>query len=112
MLRSRLKLTSRSEKVPLATIVYSITSRQRKVATKITIPAVKITEAPIFPLLPATINEEFIEPDTCLSTDVRLEPTIEDTLPPLKQQRLPNLLTDEDHEEELGEFLLDAVQWL
>jgi len=98
--------------VPTVTIVYSITSILEKVATKITIPAVKITEAPTFPLLPNTVNEDFIEPDACLSTDVRLEPTIEDTLPPLKQQRLPNLLTDEENEDELGEFLLDAVQWL
>ncbi|CAJ1912150.1 unnamed protein product [Cylindrotheca closterium] len=87
---------------------------ERKVATKITIPAVKITEAPTFPLLPTTVNEDtFIEPDTCLSTGVtRLEPTIEDTLPPLKQQRLPNLLSDEETEDDLGEFLLDAVEWL
>lgn len=102
--------------VPTATIDYSITfplfREREKVATKITIPAVKITEAPIFPLLPNTVNEDFIEPDTCLSTDVRLEPTIEDTLPPLKQQRLPNLLSDDETEDDLGEFLLDAVQWL
>ncbi|KAL3940878.1 MAG: hypothetical protein SGBAC_004673 [Bacillariaceae sp.] len=87
-------------------------SDPEKVTTMITIPAVKITEAPTFPLLPTTVNEDFIEPDSCVSTDVRLEPTIEDTLPPLKQQRLPNLLSDEEHEDELGEFLLDAVQWL
>jgi len=82
-------------------------------------PAVKITEAPppTFPLLTTSVNDDsscFLPPDTCLSapTDVRLEPAIEDTLPPLKQQRLPNLLSDEENEDELGEFLLDAVQWL
>ena len=85
---------------------------ERKWPLMITIPAVKITEAPTFPLLPTPVTEDFIEPDTCLSTDVKLEPAVEDTLPPLKQQRLPNLLTHEETEEELGEFLLDAVQWL
>jgi hypothetical protein len=44
-------------------------------------------------------------------TDSKLDP-IENSIPPLKQQRLPNLLTDEETEDELGEFLLDAVQWL
>jgi hypothetical protein len=44
-------------------------------------------------------------------TDSKLE-AIENSIPPLKQHRLPNLLTDEETEDELGEFLLDAVQWL
>lgn len=44
-------------------------------------------------------------------TDAKLDPT-ENAMPPLEQQRLPNLLIDEENEDELGEFLLDAVQWL
>jgi hypothetical protein len=44
-------------------------------------------------------------------SEVKLE-QMDSSIPPLKQQRLPNLLTDEENEDELGEFLLDAVQWL
>jgi len=75
--------------------------------------AVKITEAPTFPLLPSSSDDCILPPDSCLSapSEVKLEP-IETSIPPLKQQRLPNLLTDEENEDELGEFLLDAVQWL
>ena len=98
----------------LSEIEARLRTRSFHLATKITIPAVKITDAPNFPLLPTSSVDSFLPPDTCLSapTEMKLE-SIETSIPPLKQQRLlPNLLTDEESEEELGEFLLDAVQWL
>jgi hypothetical protein len=96
------------------------------------IPAVKIADAPALPLL--TKSEDSVEslasPEACLSggavasrnkqghdTPVidpasKLEP-IDSSLFPVKQEEeLPTLLTDEENEDEFGEFLLDAVQWL
>ena len=91
-----------------AEIAYAITIS----ATKITIPAVKITDAPAFPLLP-TSEDSIMPPDACLSsnTNVKLAP-IDSALFPVKEEKLPTLLTDEENEDEFGEFLLDAVQWL
>ena len=86
--------------------------RSLLLATKITIPAVKIADAPTFPLLP-TSEDSILPPDACLSStpDVKLAP-IDSNLFPVKEERLPALLTDEENEDEFGEFLLDAVQWL
>jgi hypothetical protein len=82
-------------------------------ATKITIPAVKITDdAPTLPLIPISENS-ILPPDTCLSsnTEVKLQ-RIDSALFPVKEEDLPAILTDEENEDEFGEFLLDAVQWL
>lgn len=82
-------------------------------ATKITIPAVKITDAPALPLLP-TSEDSVLPPEICLSssnTGVGLEP-IDSSLFPVKEEKSLPLLTDEENEDEFGEFLLDAVQWL
>jgi hypothetical protein len=37
---------------------------------------------------------------------------IDSSLFPAKAEPLPTLLSDEENEDEFGEFLLDAVQWL
>ena len=89
----------------------------------ITIPAVKIADVgPAFPELPSS-DDAILPPDTCVSSStaaakvasapsaVKLDP-IDSTLFPSKEERLPTLLTDEENEDEFGEFLLDAVQWL
>lgn len=75
----------------------------------------KIADAvlPAFPILPPPSDETPSLPDAILSStpDVKLEP-IDSTLFPTKEEKLPNLLTDKENEDEFGEFLLDAVQWL
>jgi hypothetical protein len=82
----------------------------------ITIPAVKIADVgPAFPELPSS-EDAILPPDTCVSSSsatpaVKLEP-IDSTLFQAKEEKLPNLLSDEENEDEFGEFLLDAVQWL
>ncbi len=98
------------------------------------IPAVKIADAPALPLLPQSEDslDALASPESCVSggaaTTVitnkpsrrtlaaamaaKLEP-IDSSLFPVKQlEELPALLTDEENEDEFGEFLLDAVQWL
>lgn len=46
------------------------------------------------------------------TTSSTLDP-IDSTLFPVKEEdKLPALLTDEENEDDFGEFLLDAVQWL
>jgi hypothetical protein len=86
---------------------------------------VKIPDAPSLPLLPKSVDSiaALPTPDTCLSVGVAagrsapipattLQP-IDSTLFPVKQEEtLPALLTDAENEDEFGEFLLDAVQWL
>ena len=76
------------------------------------IPAVKIADAPVLPLLP-TSEDSILPPDACLSAPVaaKLDP-IDSTLFSVTQEKLPTLLSDEETEDEFGEFLLDAVQWL
>jgi hypothetical protein len=79
----------------------------------ITIPAVKIPDAmPAFPFLPPS-DDLLLPPETCLSlsTGIKLE-RIDSSLFPAKAEPLPTLLSDEENEDEFGEFLLDAVQWL
>jgi hypothetical protein len=86
-------------------------------ASKITIPAVKITGAPTLPLLEddeSMMLAGSLCPNPCLSSigikmvsdttaDVdEIEGDVEDAIPSL----LPNL------EDEFGDFLLDAVDWL
>jgi hypothetical protein len=73
---------------------------------------VKITDVPSIPLLSSS-EDSILPPDTCLSSsaDVKLTP-IDSSLFPVKEEMLPTLLTDEETEDDLGEFLLDAVQWL
>jgi hypothetical protein len=82
-------------------------------AFKITIPAVKIIDAvPAVPLL--GVIDAILPPETCLSSStsgIKLAP-IDSTLFATKEEKLPDLMTDEENEDEFGEFLLDAVQWL
>jgi hypothetical protein len=105
------------------------------------IPAVKIADAPALPLLPQSedsmgASPVLASPEVCLSGGeavtavirnkksshrsaalaavmaAKLEP-IDSSLFPVKQEEeLPTLMTDEENEDEFGEFLLDAVQWL
>jgi len=81
------------------------------VAIKITIPAVKIPDAPSLPLLPDS-EESVLPPEAVVSAPpvVKLEP-IDSSLFPVKEDKLPTLLAEEETDE-FGEFLLDAVQWL
>jgi len=97
---------------------------------------VKITTvAPALPFLPKSEDSvtALPTPEACLSGDVvapqavvasptpsnpvasaptTLDP-IDPSLFPVKEEpKLPNLLSDEENEDEFGEFLLDAVQWL
>jgi len=101
--------------------------------------AVKInTVAPALPFLPKSEDSVTImpTPEDCLSGDVATQvvesgpytankssnvvsgPTttldpIDSSLFPVKDEvKLPVLLSDEENEDEFGEFLLDAVQWL
>mmetsp|Transcript_23614 Transcript_23614/g.40068 ORF Transcript_23614/g.40068 Transcript_23614/m.40068 type:complete len:100 (-) Transcript_23614:56-355(-) len=82
----------------------------RSPASKITIPAVKITGDALFPvddesmMLPVSLC-----PDPCLSSNAEEDgtPSVE-----LKQETIPSLLRDTEDETEFGAFLLDAVQWL
>lgn len=93
------------------------------------------TVAPALPFLPK--SEDYVtvlpSPEACLSGDVvtqvvasdkcntinksvvalttALDP-IDSSLFPVKEEKLPALLSDEENEDEFGEFLLDAVQWL
>lgn len=103
---------SLSSRTPFLKSRPRLCTRSFHLATKITIPAVKITDAPAFPLLP-TSEDSLLPPDTCLSsnTEVKLAP-IDSNLFPVKEEKLPALLSDEETEDEFGEFLLDAVQWL
>ncbi|MGK3754538.1 MAG: hypothetical protein ACI8RD_006847 [Bacillariaceae sp.] len=41
-----------------------------------------------------------------------LDPIDSSLFPVKEEDKLPVLLTDEENEDEFGEFLLDAVQWL
>lgn len=51
--------------------------------------------------------------DPCLSSEIKLAPLNDLSVPmEIKHQSEPSLLTDEENADELGEFLLDAVQWL
>lgn len=92
------------------------------------------TVAPALPFLPKSEDSVTImpTPEACLSGDVAsqvvestssttsafvggtttLDP-IDSSLFPVKEEpKLPALLSDEETEDEFGEFLLDAVQWL
>ena len=88
--------------------------------SKITIPAVKISSgsAPSLPLLPD--EESLLCPDPCHSSSKKVtiapidsklfpRPADEDTAP-VPVNRMVNVAAE--HEEEFGEFLLDAVDWL
>lgn len=72
----------------------------------------KIPDAPKLPLLPDS-EDPVLTPEAVLSAPpvVKLEP-IDSSLFPVKEEKLPALLTDEENEDDFGEFLLDAVQWL
>ena len=82
-------------------------------ANKITIPAVKIPDAPSLPLLPDS-DDQALPPEVVLSAPrlVKLEPIDSSLFPVAKDEKLPALLIDEGNEDDFGEFLLDAVQWL
>ena len=60
------------------------------------------------PLLP--VDDALIAPEPCLSQEVKLEP-IDSTLFPTLPEESDDVLNDE-HCDEFGEFLLDAVNWL
>ena len=68
--------------------------------------------APSLPLLPSS-DGSVLSPEACLSStqESKLEP-IDSSLFSMKEEKLPALLTDEETEDEFGEVLLDAVQWL
>ena len=92
------------------------------------------TVAPALPFLPKP--QDFVTalptPEDCLSGDVApskvvaspapsnpvvassttLDPIDSSLFPVKEEQKLPNILSDEENEDEFGEFLLDAVQWL
>ena len=75
-------------------------------------PAVKIADTPKLPYLP-TSDSVILPPETCSSSTIKLEPIDSSLFPAFKEEApLPALLTDEESEDEFGEFLLDAVQWL
>ena len=86
--------------------------RSTQLATKITIPAVKIPDAPSLPLLPDS-DDNVLPPDSVLSatTAVKLARIDSALFPAQEEPKLPSLLPGEN-EDEFGEFLLDAVQWL
>jgi hypothetical protein len=75
--------------------------------------AVKIPDAmPALPFLPPS-DDLILPPVSCLSSSsgIKLEP-IDSTLFCANEEQLPALMSDEENEDEFGEFLLDAVQWL
>jgi len=93
---------------------------------KITIPAVKISTgstAPLFPLLPD--HDSMMIPDTCSSATTNasimkiapidsalfLRPKDETDMETIPMP-VTNLADADENEEEFGEFLLDAVDWL
>lgn len=87
------------------------------VATKITIPAVKITGD--VPSLPLHFDESILPPQPCLSESLKIDPIdskidpIDSTLFPVLEDDEPvTVLTSHENETEFGEFLLDAVDWL
>jgi len=57
------------------------------------------------------LNNTKNKPTMVVQKSVTLDP-IDSSLFPVKEENLPALLTDEENEDEFGEFLLDAVQWL
>ena len=78
-------------------------------ASKITIPAVKITGAASLPLLPedSMMLPAALCPDPCMSsTEIKSELT-----DPVADVKLQGVLLP-DLEDDFGEFLLDAVTWL
>lgn len=71
--------------------------------------------------LSGNVATQVVESDsytTNKSSNVVVGPTttldpIDSSLFPVKdEEKLPALLSDEENEDEFGEFLLDAVQWL
>jgi len=76
--------------------------------------AVKIPDAPSLPLLHDS-EDPVLPPETVLSAAppsmVKLEP-IDSSLFPVKEEKLPTLMAEGENEDDFGEFLLDAVQWL
>lgn len=87
---------------------------------KITIPAVKITSGstPPLPLLPD--EESLLSPDPChsLADANKIAPIDSKLFPrPVDEEAAPvpvmkMLTVAAENEEEFGEFLLDAVDWL
>eukprot|EP00428_Durinskia_dybowskii_P009659 CAMPEP_0170304264 /NCGR_PEP_ID=MMETSP0116_2-20130129/52474_1 /TAXON_ID=400756 /ORGANISM="Durinskia baltica, Strain CSIRO CS-38" /LENGTH=303 /DNA_ID=CAMNT_0010556251 /DNA_START=54 /DNA_END=965 /DNA_ORIENTATION=- len=75
--------------------------------------AVKISDAPSLPLLTDS-DEPVLTPEVILSATpmVKLDPIDSSLFSVKEEEKLPALLSDEEKEDEFGEFLLDAVQWL
>jgi hypothetical protein len=99
------------------------------------IPAVKIADAPTLPLLPQSNDSiaSLPSPEECVSGTnpakstaippstgtkrirliaTKLDPIDSSLFSVKNEKEPPTLLTDEENEDEFGEFLLDAVQWL
>lgn len=103
-------------RTPYAIILSFVVGRRQHLSSsstaKITIPAVKITDAvPSFPILP---DDELLAPEPCLSA-IKLEPIDSSLfLCPLDDEAAAVLSTTDEEEDvtEFGEFLLDAVDWL
>ena len=46
------------------------------------------------------------------SAPTTLDPIDSSLFPVKEEEKIPTILSDEENEDEFGEFLLDAVQWL
>jgi hypothetical protein len=88
-------------------------------ASKITIPAVKISGSSAFSTEPATtktpsipfLDEDLLTPDPCLSLAL-LEESTALALDNETELDASLLSAEDDSASEFGEFLLDAVDWL
>lgn len=82
----------------------------RSLASKITIPAVKITGSNPLPLLP---DDALLCPDPVSSlTASNLDPIDTNLFLCSKDDGAMLTSDEEENEAEFGEFLLDAVDWL
>lgn len=78
----------------------------------------KITGNVSLPLLPEDslmVPDSALSSDSCLSSEIKLAPLNELLFPVgIKQASTiaASVLTEQESADELGEFLLDAVQWL
>jgi hypothetical protein len=74
---------------------------------------VKISDAPSLPILTDS-DDPVLTPEVILSAPpmVKLDPIDSSLFSVKEEEKLPALLSDEEKEDEFGEFLLDAVQWL
>ena len=59
----------------------------------------------------ATESNKLNNPKTSAPTTT-LDPIDSSLFPVKDEEKVPTILSDEENEDEFGEFLLDAVQWL